>query len=266
MRLDRLQQGLFVAATVDGGPAVVWSRGEVPRSEVAGDLLALTVIAGPTAVHRPHAHGGTVQQVVESVPITVTTSTDGARYLVRCNAFDYYVDAAAESTTTTLRDALLADIVAGELGAVTGSTVGAAGMLLSAASAGAIWELSLTGPLAAGDPALADSYIEVSTSTRTASVSLQAFSRNREPRNDALAVITAAIERLRRRDVQEQLARYGLGLWRYGAMIDLSAISGAHWETRYSVDLVVALRSVLIEPVGIIEQVNFAVNAVNIGA
>ncbi len=258
MRVDRLQQGLFLALS-GLGATVLWTHSQVPRSEVDDDLLALSVTAGPTAWNRGHAHGGQVQAQVQSLRITVTAATAGARTVARLNGFDYRVDVSAVDTVTTVRDELLSQIQDGEDGDVTAAAHSTNAIDLTADWAGAIWKLGITAELAASDLVEADAYVEVSSRTETSSISLQAYSQGREPRDGATALLTKARKALRRRDVQATLERYGLGLWRVGTPIDLSAIAGASWETRSAVDLTVAAQSVLVEPVDVIEHVSMAI-------
>jgi len=259
MRVDRLQQGLFLALA-GLGATVLWTHGEVPRSEVDGDLLALSVTAGPTEWNRGHAHGGQVQAQVESLRLTVTAATEGVRTIARLNGFEYRVDVTGEDTVETVRDDLLSQIQAGEDGDVTATAVSTDAIDLVADWAGAIWQLGITAELAASNVVEADAYVEVSSTTLTTAVTLQAYSQEREPRDGATALLVKARKALRKREVQAILERYGLGLWRIGTPIDLSAIAGAHWETRSAVDLTIAARSVIVEEVEVIEHASMTID------
>jgi len=259
MRVDRLQQGLFLALA-GLGATVLWTHGQVPRSELAGDVLSLSVTAGPAPWLRGHAHGGRVMARVDSLRLTVTAATEGQRTIARLNEFDYRVDVGADDTVETVRDQLLEQIQDGEAGNITATAQSTDAIDLTADWAGAIWQLAITAELAASDVVEADAYVEVSSSTETSMVTLQAYSRGREPRDGAVSLLDRARSKLRRRDVQAILERYGLGLWRVGTPVDLSAIAGGDWETRSAVDLTVAAQSVLVEPVDVIEHVSMTID------
>jgi hypothetical protein len=71
----------------------------------------------------------------------------------------------------------------------------------------------------------------------------------------------AALERLQRTDVSQELTRLGVALGGKGAVIDLSAIAGANWETRVQSDVALFARYVSVEPVDQIETVTTTITA-----
>lgn len=258
MRIDRLQQGLYLALA-GLGASVIWTHAHVAREDLGDDLLTLAVLTGPTDVHRPHPHGGETLLPATSAVVTVAAVEPGDRLVARVNDYDYRHDVEFGETKTTIRDDLIAQIAAGEADALDVVAAGTDGLALAPQWLGALRALSVSGSLSVSGVARAADAVQVSDATVTAAVVLEAYSRGREPRDGATALLRRALEWLRRLDAQEILERHGLAIWAYGVPVDLSVIVGAEWETRASVDLTVAARSVSIEPVDAIEHVTVGV-------
>jgi hypothetical protein len=91
-------------------------------------------------------------------------------------------------------------------------------------------------------------------------VSIEAFSKQREPRFGASSIIaqcTAALQT----DRHIQILRHeGVGVWDYTTPIDLSAVTGGHWETRKSFDVTLAARGWWVTDVEEIATVSGTVN------
>lgn len=261
-RLDRLQRGLFESLT-GIAPHIVWTQGQVPRQLVdsgdSGELLSLRLASGPVPVHRAHSHGFTLTPA-SSIIVTVTGATVGTRNVVRLNDFAYYRDTVAGDTVATVRNVLLAAIQEGESGAVTATASGAAGILLAGDFLGGLRSLELVGQLTSSGAVISGDSVIVSERTMSHLVTLQAFSRGREPRTGAVALLDLALDELRAPDVSEELSRYGLGVWDYGAPVDLSAIAGGNWESRASADLTISARSVAVRSVHEIDSVGITVS------
>lgn len=260
VRLDRLQQGLFEAL---GSVAadVVWSYGQVPREQVSSDLLALTLTAGPSLGFR-RSRRGRVLQPASSVVVRVAAATVGRRNIIRLNDFDYFRDTVALDTPTIIRDAMLADVIAGET-VIVAAADGADGIALSAPTLGDMRTLTLFGELNHDPPvfpAPPDDTVLVTEGTATHLVTVQAYSKSTEPFDGAWAMCDAALDVLQSEAGVELLGRFGLALWEKGPVINLSAIAGANWETRAAFDLTVAARTVSVEPIQTIETVNYALD------
>ena len=234
VRLDRLQQGLFEALG-DVATNVLWTQTQVPQSEVSGDLLTLNLTSGPSLGLRQGARG-VVLLPADSVVVRVDAATVTTRNVVVLNDFPYYRDTVAGDTVTAIRDALLALINVGEL-AVTASTDGSDGIALTA------------------DTFFSDNAVLETVGTSTCLVTVQCYSKGREPRNGAWALADAALDKLQQTQILEELTRFGLGLWDKGGIVNLSGIAGGGWESRAAFDLLVAARSVNVRPVDQIETV-----------
>ena len=250
VRLDRLQRGMTEA--MQGVADVVrMGYGSVPRGQ--GSLLAIELGAGPIAGHRRHARARTIVPP-QSIVIRVTDAADGSLAAARVNEYAYTAVGGPASTVTTMRDDMLAQIQAGEAGIVDAVADGADGIMLSGATLGGWRELQLAGDMAADDPVAGTEAVSLTEGTATHVVSLQAYSRGPEPRNGAWAIVSDVLGRLEDPAVVEQLDRWGVGVWQIGSPTNLTAIAGASWESRVSVDVTLAMRSVSARAVDCIEQ------------
>ncbi len=256
IRLDRVQQALFDTLSDAVAPVrVAWAYSEQDFEDVPDEgLLDLRMIAGPSPNIRSGKRGKLLNAVA-TIDITVDAVEVGKRYVVRLNCFSYFTDAVAGDTVTTIRDRLRDAVNADALETATASDVGVDALRLTADMLGGLRELSLSGPLSSSAPVLDGSSVLVTEGTQTMLVNVQAFSKCREPRNGAWAIIQQAYAALQSEDYVEQMRALGVGLWDKGAASDLTAIAGAHWETRVSFDLTLAARAIWVRPIDRIETV-----------
>jgi hypothetical protein len=91
-------------------------------------------------------------------------------------------------------------------------------------------------------------------------VNVQAYSKGREPRTGAWALLQRALGAVQSEDYVSTMRQFGVGVWTKGVVSDLSAIAGAHWETRASFDLSIAAKAVWVRPVDRVESVNATLN------
>lgn len=264
VRLDRLQRGLYEALS-GVTDVVAWGYGQQPRE--AGGLLSLRVLSGP-ALDQRHARGTLLLPGV-SLIVRVDEATEDRKLIIRLNGFDYGHEVEAGETVTDIRDDLLAQIQAGEAGHVTATGDGADGIALSADYLGAIRSLAFVGgDLSAESVVISEDAVLVTEGHATFSIEMQAFARGREPRNGAINIITAALDRLQSPAVSATLDLWGFGLQDKGVPIDISAIAGTDWESRASCDFTVSAVSVGVEPVDQIETVTseFSVSGLSLTA
>lgn len=262
VRLDRLQRAL-VSALGDAAETVLWIHGEMPHENIStGTVIALSLTAGPTPVFRSHVRGRLITPA-DSVVVRILDATEGVRLLIRVNEFAYYHDVTALDTVTSIRDALLADISADEPD-ITVTTDGVDGISLAADHLGALRTVELVGgdsqidndpPVFSGDAVL------VTEASQTHLVNVQCYSKQRELRFGATAVAQTAHDLLQAEDILEQIDREGFAIWALEGITDISAISGARWETRATFDVTLASKSFFVRPVPQIETLNVVLNA-----
>jgi hypothetical protein len=257
LRLDRIQRALFENLSDAVAPVrVAWGYNEQTFESVPDEgLVDLRMIGGPSPFIRSGKRG-TLLNAADSITITVDAVEVGKRYIVRLNGFDYRTDAVALDTVTTIRDRLRDAINADELETATALDAGADGLTLAADSLGGLRSLQLVGALTSDPPVLNGASVLVVEGTQTMLVNVQAFSKGREPRSGAWAIVQQLLAALQSEDYVEAMRRLGVGVWTKGIATDLSAIAGAHWETRASFDLTVAARAVWVRPISRIETID----------
>lgn len=252
IRYDRLQKAFFLAFT-GAAPLVGWAYGENPRE--AEDLISMSLAAGPATHNRQHARGE-ILCPADSVRIRVTAVTVDSRQIIRLNDFDVFHDVTGADTLTTIRDALLAKI---DEPNVTAVAFGADSIDLTATDLGDLRRLnfpSQDNDLVGENAVFSGDAVLETIGTKVHTLRIQAFSHNREPRNDAHSILVEILDRLQKVGVVTEIQTYGVAVWGKGTPVDLAAIRGANWESRAALDVVIAARSVAVEPVDQIETVN----------
>lgn len=253
--IERLQRGLYEALS---GVAddVAWAGGEQPRD--VGSLLSLSIEASSSRV---------LSQLslfpAESLEIEITDATEGALVAIDLNGFTMRHTVPAAATIETVRDAVMARLELVEPD-ITVAAVGTDKIALSSDdAAGRIWGFAASGAaeVVEDSTAILDDAVAVTFSRETYEVTLEAFSRSREPRRSAHAIITEARARLRSLSHLEALALWGTQLWVESDAFDISAIAGAHWESRVRLPIQAAIRAVSVEPVHVIESAEIEVVA-----
>lgn len=262
VRFDRLQAGLI---DIIGGmvtPAQVgWAYGEgVFDSSFPGDFVNLTMVGGPSYHNQNHARGEVLIPPT-LVTLTVDTAVVGKRYTVQINGYNHFYDASAGNTVDDIRDALVTNINADSNDPYTAAPTANPGeFTVTPDSFGAIWQMALFGGNMSSVVTLSDDAVLNTFGTRTFSIAIGCFSKNRFPRNgawDLAAIIQAGLTTT---DFSDQLSNYGVALWGKGPAVDLSDIAGGHWESRVSFDITCAMESVVTRPVDQIETVDFTIN------
>lgn len=257
VRLDRLQRGLM--ATFAGLADVVsWEYTKAERG--AGSLLTLGLDTDPEPHLQSHA-AATAVLPADSAIVEVTAATEGARPVVRLNGFDYYLDVPASSSVTTVRDALLADIAAGEAGAVTPTATGADRITLTGDFLGGLRSLACSGPVqyVAESAVYSGAAVLIRTGTRVCEIAVEVFSRGRSPRTGAATIMQGVLDRLQSGARMSELGRYGVKRWGIGTPIKLDAIAGSDWETRRRLPFTAAVQSVHVEPVDHVESATLTI-------
>ncbi len=264
LRLDRVQSSLFNTLGDAVDPVrVAWAYGEQVFEDIPDEgLVSLTMLGGPS----PHLRGGkrgTILNAADSIIVTVDAVEVGKRYIVRLNCFDYRTDAVLGDTPTTIRDRLRDEINNDALESVTASDSGVDAITLTADYLGGMRDLFLIGALSSSGKVLNGESVLVVEGAQSMLVNVQTFSKCREPRNGAWAIAQQVLAALQSEDYIETLRRFGVGVWSKGVLTDLSAIAGAHWETRVSFDVNIAARAFWVRPVARIDTLTANITANN---
>lgn len=253
IRLDRFQRGL-VAFLVDVcGVQAAWAYGAGSRETMSDAFVSLTLAAGPTLPI--YFARGTSFAPVTSVSFVVTSATSGALVMVQVNDVPYRVQVAPDATTSTIRDALVAQITEDDSGEYSAAAGLAAGQwTLTPATFGAIWQLSTLGAMTA-TPTISSSLAKLTQGRAVATVALDVFSRSTSPRSGAWALANRIAVGLQLPSVAESFRDWGFGMGVVGPLADLSSIAGASWQSRvrFSVDFNLQFNAVV--PIDRIDRV-----------
>lgn len=262
IRLDRLQRGMFEALSDALSPATVgWSYGQAAFEGVGDELVSLQMASGPSYWTQKHKRGRLILPF-DSLTLEVTDATPTTRDIVTVNGIDHAVDVVAQ-TPEQIRDELLALLNADPANDPWSAAAGGSPseLVITPSSFGSVFSVELFGELAevsqttSGDAAL------LTEGTRVFTITIQCFSKSREPRNGAWSLMSRVESVFETEEYVQQLDAYGLGLWDKGIATDISAIAGANWESRVTLDVEVAMRSAQVRPVDQIETVQATINA-----
>jgi hypothetical protein len=254
--IDRLQRGLFTALS-GVADVVSWAGGEQPRG--TGSLLSLAIAGSSSRVL-------SVLRLypADAAEIQVGTVEPGDLAAVDLNGYRVRHHVSTTETPEDVRDALMVRLAQAETG-IGVSPVGTDTIALSASSvSGSIWSLAAVGVATVVEDSVATmtDAVEVTFSRELYAVEFEAFSRLREPRHSAHGIITQARARIASQNHVDALSLLGVQAWTVGDAVDISAIAGAHWESRARLAVECALRAVSVEAVSTIESATIAIEAV----
>ncbi len=266
VRLDRVQRGLYevMESAIDPVP-VSWGYSEASYQTLPANIGVLTMIGGPGPWNRT-AKRGSLIRVAEFISLNLQAAFGGGLYVIRVNGVDYRYESTFLDPISTIRDSLVAQINADtQYSGVEASTLPLpGGIVLTPAVPGALREVKLVGQIEIFSVDLSTTYYLLTEGTQTALINFQAYSKGRELRDGAWAVITKALACLQTESYVERLRGWGVGLWSKGQPTDLSQVSGAHWETRVSFDFTISMISQWAEPVDVIEFVNLDIDITDV--
>jgi hypothetical protein len=255
LRLDLLQLAIVaqIREALPAGSPVNWTA-QVPAPPASASLpfATLNILAGPSHVHRGGVQGKSMN-LPDTVTLTVTAATVGARCFVRINGVSYWEDVVAGDTTMTVRNRLLATFqgVGGVGDDVDAVASGGSAIVLTPGSPGAIWDLKVLGPISGAVGDLVP--YKVTESQRRVTVTIQVFSRATVIYQGALFHMSNIVAALERPDVAQSFADRGIAIWGRGPVVPVTALVGTTtWESRAAIDVDFALRSVIVQPVGTI--------------
>lgn len=262
IRLDRLQTAMteVLDDALGSSIQVGWAYGEALWNSnfPTAEAVNLTMVGGPSFHNTNGAHG---ELLIPPTLITTTvdTATVAVRYIVTVNEFDYFYDAIGGDSVDDIRDALVALIVADAESPYTGvATANPGEFTLTPDAIGSIWQMRVTSLMTAV-VTLSSQAVVVTRGTRTFTVALGCFSKNRFPRAGAWDIAAKCQAALTSPEHIDIFARYDVGVWGKGVAVDLSDLAGGHWESRVSFDVTLAMQSVFTSTVEQIDQLNMSI-------
>lgn len=261
LRLDRLQKGVFSVLEDAMAPADVgWAYGQAAFEQRGADLVNITMSNGPSYWTQKSVRGLPIQPF-DDITIDVTAATADVRDVISVNCIDYFVDVIAQ-TPEQIRDEfiVLLNADAGDPWAVTPGG-NPSELVLTPTSFGDVWSIELTGELAALSQTLSGEIALLTQGTRVFTITIECFSKNRFPRNGAWSLMSKIEGVFEAEEYIQTLDSFGVAVWDKGIATDISAIAGANWESRVTLDVQMAMRSALVRPVDQIETVQGTINA-----
>lgn len=254
VRLDRLELAMTTVLDAAHDPAVVvgWAYGEALwRDNFPGRQAVNLVLSAGPGHHEQTIAAAVPIAVPSSLTATVLDATPGRRYILQINEFDYSTNGQAGDTVTTIRDRLLADIVADEMSALAAAAAGPDQVVVTPTPVGAIWQVGRKA-LDVDVTTAAQAYL-LHRQSRRMTCTVGCYSRGRAPSDGAWNLMAVTLAALASESSAQTFARYGVGLWGRGEPLDLSGLDNAHWLTRVEFDLAVAMKSIHTEPTDVIE-------------
>jgi hypothetical protein len=133
---------------------------------------------------------------------------------------------------------------------------------LAATAFGDLWYLELRpseSTLLVGDGVYSDRAIKLTSSEEPATVNLQAYSVEYEPRLGSTPILMQAMALLQNHEVVHELSRYGIALRDRTNPLPLPVVRGGKWQTRTTADVAFTMRRNIVEEVGLIETAQAAI-------
>ena len=262
LRLDRLQQAIIEVFddALGSDVSVGWAYGEAiwDANYPTGQVVNLTMLGGPTYGIRNGVHGVPFVPP-SSITVTVDTAVVATRYIVTINEYSYFHDAIGGDTVDTIRDALVALIVAdADSPYVAAAAVPAGELTVVPSIDGDIWQMKVSSGITAV-PTLSNQVVLKTTATRLFTIDIGCFSKGRSPRTGAWALASLCEAALASPEHAQIFSAYDVGVWGKGPAVDLSAVENGHWESRVSFDVTLAMKSTFTTPISTIETVNVAI-------
>lgn len=258
IRLDLLQSTLGSLLSTATGATVAWAYTAPKFDEVDGDLVTLRVLSGPTP-EQSHARGVGFLPPSE---ITLTiTATAGKLARVVVNRIPYQHEVTDGQTPADVRAALIAAVAEDPEAAFTPVAHADDDKLRLVPNAlGSIWQAAITGPLTAS-VAYGDELVLLTKSRRRMAITVTCYSKNTTVRGGAWRLASRCLAALEDPANALALRDATIGIYGVGSPVDLSAIAGAHWESRVAFDVDLNIEAVTIKPIDRIETVAGSVTA-----
>jgi len=258
IRLDRLQRSIVEVLDDALGPdvGVGWAYGEGLWNSnfPSGQAVNITMVSGPS-FHNTNGVQGVPFIPPSSILVTIDTAVEATRYRIVINDYSYFYDALLGDTVDTIRDALVALIVADvDSPYVAVADVPAGEMTVVPSIDGNIWQMHVSAGISAV-PTLAAQAVLKTQGTRVFTVALGCFSKGRSPRTGAWNLAARCQAALVSPEHSKIFEAYDVGVWGKGPATDLTDLQNGHWESRVSFDVTLAMRSTFTTPVEQIESV-----------
>lgn len=266
LRLDRFQQAVFDALSdsLGSGVDVGWAYGQAAFEQRGADLVDLTMANGPSQWTRKRMRGRPLLPF-DDITIKVSAAVLDMRNIVRINDFAFFTDVLLGESPEDVRDALVTAINADSDNDpwTAAPAIAVDELVITPAAFGSIFSLELVGDLTAPSQTISGNAGLLTRGTRVFTIQIQCFSKGREPRNGAWNLMGNVLATFEAEEYIEAMRALGVSVWDKGIATDISAIAGANWESRVTVDVQMTMQSVFVRPVEAIETVEIDFTALN---
>lgn len=262
VRLGRMQAAFVSAfdAILGAAPQVLWAYAEVPRPASTTDLVRLQLLSGPSYVGS-FSDDEAFDMLPTSSEIEITGITTGLRYWVNLNGYPYWHDAVLGDDSDDVRDALIAKLNATDAEETATATSGGTGKItLTPDVPGGIQLLEVSPTAQMTITHGGTERIRVITGERQSTINVQCFAHSAQLSDSAHSMATQLIAGLDLASVRAIFDAAGVSIMAVGPTADLTALAGAHFETRAQFSLNILQKSVLTEQISTIETVQFTMN------
>jgi hypothetical protein len=182
-------------------------------------------------------------------------------YVIEVNGESFRYDASNTATANNIRDGLLAQITAAldPLPFTAATTITTGQIVLTPTFLGGIYDCRIISPGGSnmtGVATLSPNAVSVTSSPRMATITLEAFSVKKSPREGAWSLISKCLAALEDPSYTNYFNDRGFTIMGKGTVTDLSRLDNGHWLSRCQTSFDVNMRSVFVRPVDIITTVN----------
>lgn len=265
LRLDRLERGVFsVVDSVMSPATTTWAYGQATFEQVGPNLVNIQPANGPSYWSQKGKRGRVIVPF-DDITLDVTGATASVRNVIKVNNIDFFVDGDGVLDAEGIRDAFLVLLNADPTNDPWTAAAGGAPseLVVTPNSFGSVFSLELVGELAALSQTLSGEAALLTEGTRVWTFTIECFSKDRTLRGGAWSLMSTIEGIFESEEHIETLNSFGVAVWDKGLATDISAIAGANWETRVTLDVQFAMRSAKVEAVDQIETVQGIIRALS---
>lgn len=244
IRIDRMQKAFFQLLSARFDPlsyTVGWADSRPSFETIKNNWINLYIISGPNQSFTRFPGSETFLPPAE-ITLTVTSAVEGVQYLITLNEVDYIYDVPALATVTTIRDAILALLVAeAPWVSWTAASSGADAIVIASPTTG-IWQASFGGPFTLAPVVYHETAVMLTRTSMDFELGVQAYSKNTTPATGAMATMARIKSIFQSQDFVDSLWSLGVGFLNRGNPVkNITFLKQPEWYTGADMSFVVSL-------------------------
>lgn len=265
IRIDLMQKGFYQLLRARFDPnlyTVTWQDSRPSFESFSNDWINLYIIAGPSQSFTRFPGSESFLPPSE-IQLQVTSATVGAFYFLTINEVDYKYNVPALATMTSVRDAILALLVAEAPWVGWVATAVGADVISITSNVTGIWQASFIGPFTLAQPVSYHTTPVVLTRTSMDfELGVQTFSKSTVPSTGAMATMARVKSIFQSPGFTESLsANYGVSfLSRGSAPRNITFLKQPEWYSGCDMGFTVSLNCGFTEETEIIESGNLLIS------